>query len=660
MNIIKKISEKVLVILVSHEKRIAKSYSDFIIEVVDGKVEHINTAQNNSIYQYEDDQSIYLKEYKYNKIENDFVNIDFYSNGNDKVNLQIVYENGKFLIKSKNDVMYLEETSEIQFIDDYKKELDTEEEVNQSKYELSSLKYVKDPKLSVKEIYKLAISNLIKMKKRTLFLAFPLIAIIVLVLFSVNSVISASFVDYQHTVFTDSRIFTMNFDKGYAQMNTEVSRFGFTKFYDEFTKENPNIEPVLNYSSTFYFNLPNFTQLDKNRYEINGFSLLSFEQLNEEQLIYGRMPENAAEIVVEKWVLENALENSTAKNFMSVGSFINKKVSLANKEVSLKDKDSTYTIVGIADNDQNTVYMNKWALLNIFPSNIKKYGVRICSHSELEKLIGHKLGDELSSTDIIGNSDNVMYIGKKVDYDVDLTYYVSKIMSFNSYGFDLAVPDDEYDKVLKYVLKVNYEQFEVFCENEEERKQVENFVDNVKEYYSSGDLKANAEFGYDSLIQDFEDVKFDISYRSKYQNTIDPIEKEAMKNVLSRLLITITIVAISGVIVFFTMKSYAIKNIYDIGVFRAIGIKKRSLSLVYGLEILLISLMTTLAGGTACYLITNLIASIPIINSTISISLPLYLVCTFGMIILNVIVGILPVKMYMRLTPSQILTKYDI
>ena len=661
MNIIKKISEKVLVILVSHEKRIAKSYSDYIIEVSDGKIDSVNKNSGDGIYHYEDDQSIYLKEYQYKHIETDQVNIDFYSNDNKKINLQIVYENGKFLIKSDNDIVYLDNRSETKFIDDYKKALDTEEEVSQNNYELKQLKYVKDPKLSAKEIYKLAMSNLTKVKKRTLFLAFPLIAIIVLVLFSVNSVISASFIDYRHLVYSDSRIFTINLEKGYPYMNSEVSKFGFSKFYDEFREKNPNIEPVQHYASKFYFNLPDFSQLDSERYEINGFSFLSTEHVSKEQLIYGRMPENASEIVVEKWVLENALENTTAQNFMDVSSFINKKIALENKEVTLKDQNNTYTIVGIADNDQNTIYVNKWVLFTIYPSEIKKYGFRLISHSELEKLLEHELSNEFSSTDIIANYDNwSLYVGRKLSYDTDLTYTITKQISFNGFGFDIAVPDDHYDNLVRYVSMSNYDEFEVFCETEEEKKQVMKFVDSVKGYYASGELKATEEFGYDSHKQDFPDVKFDITYKSKYDNIADPVEEEMVKNVLARLLITITIIVISIIIVFFTMKSYAIKNIYDIGVFRAIGIKKSSLTYVYGLEILIISLLTTFIGGTLCYLITNVIAGIPIISTTVSISLPLYLGCTFGMVALNVLVGVLPVNMYMRLTPSQILTKYDI
>ena len=45
---------------------------------------------------------------------------------------------------------------------------------------------------------------------------------------------------------------------------------------------------------------------------------------------------------------------------------------------------------------------------------------------------------------------------------------------------------------------------------------------------------------------------------------------------------------------------------------------------------------------------------------SIAISFPMFIYVTFGLIAINVIVGVLPVALYMRLTPSQILSKYDI
>ena len=95
MNILKKISKTTLVILVSHEKRVAYSYSDIIIELKDGKVTGTKTLDNKNGYEFEDDQNIYLKELNYENIENDNVKISYYTSSKDKINLNIVYKNNK-------------------------------------------------------------------------------------------------------------------------------------------------------------------------------------------------------------------------------------------------------------------------------------------------------------------------------------------------------------------------------------------------------------------------------------------------------------------------------------------------------------------------------------------------------------------------------------
>ena len=91
MNILKKISKTTLVILVSHEKRVAYSYSDLIIELKDGKIVGSKELENNSNYQYEDDQNIYLKELNYESIDSQTVNLSYYSNTDKQINFKIEY-----------------------------------------------------------------------------------------------------------------------------------------------------------------------------------------------------------------------------------------------------------------------------------------------------------------------------------------------------------------------------------------------------------------------------------------------------------------------------------------------------------------------------------------------------------------------------------------
>ena len=660
MNIIKKISKTTLVILVSHEERIARSYSDYMIEVCDGKITSQKQLINNSQYEYEDNHNIYLKEYSYQKLANEEVNIDFYSNDQAKISLQIVYHKGKFHIKSDQDIVYVDKNSDIEFLYKEREVLDTETEINDISYELTPLKYTKTPSLSFKEKIKLTSTNLKKMKKRTLFLAFPLILIVVLCMFSIHNMISVSKVNKTSIVFSDSRIYNLNTEKKDLTVNRDMLLFGFKHMYQDFTNKNPNIEFILDNQTTFKFKLPKYAQLESKTYDLSGFSFLTTDVLDEQSIIYGRMPETIFEIVVEKTVLERAIKNSTLGNFMDVRSFIGKEINAGNS-INVKDKPVSYTIVGITDNLENTIYVNKWMLFDLYPSTIRKNGTNIISLSEIQKI-----SDKYNEYTL---NDNEVLVNKKygisnindttLNNDPTLKFNIKKIIEDNDSLYDVILPDSAYEKIKLSVLAENYSETFLYCENENEVKQVEEYFNNVKEYYLSGDLKATKENGFTG-ISDNTDVKISFTFFSRYNEILNPHLEEARKAVNSRIIITLTILLVSGIIIFFSMKSYAIKNIYDIGVYRALGIKKGSIVFVYALEVLAISFKTTFIGGTLYYLVNNILSTIPIIQGVTSISFGLYAIVTGGLIVLNVIIGIIPVSLYLRLTPSQILTKHDI
>ena len=659
MNIIKKISEKTLVILVSHEERIATSYSDYVIRVKDGKVVSNKSVSDSTIYDYEDDQNIYLKEYSYSNLSDNNLNIDFYSNHNKKINLKIVYEKGKFFIQSDDEIVLVNNESEIKLIDEHKKVIDTTNISIDNDYHLEELEYVKNPTLPLKEKIRLAFSNLNKLRKRTFVISIPLFIMILLVLFSVQSIISAKNFDRQSIAFSDSHIYRVNTTKLDPLVTNNVAKFGFSKFYDEL-REDLSIEPVLDCSTTtkLNFTLPSFNQISNKKYYLDGFSILSLDFVREEDLIYGRLPENAREIVVEKWVIENALKDSSLSNFMSLTSFINKDVYILHQSYSLK-------IVGIANNNENSVYLNKWVLFDLAVSNIRRDDYSIISLSEYKKMHPDFSVENVNIDECIVNTESSSKFSILSDESIninqssELKVYVKAYMNLSD-SFDIIVNDELYDKIFRNICIGDYINFYLYCKNKDEVNDLEAFIEEKAPYYASGELKALVENGFTPYDALHPDVKLQLKLYSDYNDIIEPYVIEANKTFSSRILITITVVLISVIIVFFSMKSYAIKNIYDIGVYRAIGIKKSSIAFVYAFQVLIISLKSTLVGGFLAFVITQFIASIPLIDTTLVISFNLFIICTSLMIMLNILVGTIPVLLYMRLTPSKILTKYDI
>ncbi len=656
MNILKKISKTTLVILVSHEKRVAYSYSDIIIELKDGKVTGTKAIDNKNGYEFEDDQNIYLKELNYENIENDNVKISYYTSSKDKINLNIVYKNNKVYIESNQPVIVLDNSNEIKLIDDYKKVLDTEKAVEVSSFELEKLEFVKTPGLSFKERISLAVNNNKKMKKKTTFLSITLFVVVVLTLLCIQSIITASFVDKQKLTNTDSRIYNIYMDKGSAQIDDRAGKFGFDLFYKDFLTENPEIEPVINFHTRASYTMSTFTQLGNKEYYLSNFSVLPLSTLKDDSLIYGRLPENPMEIVVDKWVLENAINGSTLNNFMNVASFLN-------QNVNFEYMNSDVTIVGISETNQNSVYVNKWTMIDIYMGSLNKTSITFCSLSEFEKHLGRKLNIELASRECLWNlsksaPSTLDYFRYNSDYDMEFT--IVKSVDFEGFPYTTIVSDDAYYDILRSVIKREYNILNVVCENEEEVAKVDQFINERKELFASGEIKANLEFGYTGPTPENEDVKLELNATSEYNKKLQPYYDEAEKIISSRVLITFTILVISVLIVLFSMKSFAVSNIYDIGVYRALGIKKSSVISIYAFEILFINLKTTLIGGILCYIVTNIISSIPIIYVDFAISFMTFVLVTFGLMLINIIVGIIPITRYMRLTPSQILTKHDL
>ena len=105
------------------------------------------------------------------------------------------------------------------------------------------------------------------------------------------------------------------------------------------------------------------------------------------------------------------------------------------------------------------------------------------------------------------------------------------------------------------------------------------------------------------------------------------------------------------------MRSSLFSRINDIGVYRALGVKKFDIYKIFLSEILIITAITSLLGVFTISFVVNKINEIIEI-----IYYPWYvpIVTLAFMFINNTLVGLLPVYNLMRLTPSQILSKYDI
>lgn len=161
MSILKSISKECLVLLVTHEKRIADFFADRIIEIRDGKVYRDEKNDRAGSYERSDDANIYLKELTCKAINEENLDVKIYGEDACKIKLNFAWKDGKLYIQKdmSADIVLEGVESGVHMVDAKRPKLDMEE-VEKFSYDLPKLKSKGKAVLTFKEIWRLAIENI--------------------------------------------------------------------------------------------------------------------------------------------------------------------------------------------------------------------------------------------------------------------------------------------------------------------------------------------------------------------------------------------------------------------------------------------------------------------------------------------------------------------
>ena len=155
----------------------------------------------------------------------------------------------------------------------------------------------------------------------------------------------------------------------------------------------------------------------------------------------------------------------------------------------------------------------------------------------------------------------------------------------------------------------------------------------------------------------YKDVKFEVT--DIYKNQLASYESEKQEKLLSVGIICAAVILITIIVLYFTMKANAIRKIYDIGVYRSIGISKSSIYIAFIFELLLISSLTTLVGATLTYLVTTFISNIPLLGISLGVTPLSFVITVIVLFAINILIGIIPMIILLNMTPAKLTAKYD-
>ena len=671
MNIIKAISKEKLVILVTHEKEIAEFYSDRIIEILDGTVVSDRLNSNEGKLDLSIDTTIHLKDMAYQKeLEQGSVRVHLYSDREElPPRINVVIRNGSIYVDTGG--VYHRGAEDIQLVDDhyqgftkemyekYQFDYDTyykdaekieEAKLIQEQEEGKAASTRKDNRLKVqqkaarslpkkphyKPIYTffnslgkglVKVSHYSRLKKILL----------------VGFIISAMFVLYSVSAYLGVRRVTddafMTADRSYVQINTGPLT---ADQYEQLKAQLLEIEGtkyVMPGNSMLTISLPLRDYLQSSdRSATRPVSLASTDLLTEGDLIAGRLPEKDTEIVMDRQVFKLLMQSPSQLREVGADSL----ESMLGRPAKLGFFLPEYTIVGVCDRLNPSIFVTGSEIDKIVMQSLNYGGGDLASHAPIEedKILPYSLFAEEESLQIVKGqapeNDYEVLAPDTLQWEVRL----GRKLNIKVNGENLVVSGFYHDDWGGLGLYVT------------DHTALINSLPQFKEITVSSTDKTAL---IDALRQ-----------TNAYEVT-DLYEQDAERyrlnreGVIARTLMTgLVLIGVSLLEMYLMLRASFLSRVKEIGVLRAIGLKKSDIYKMFIGEITAITLLTTLPGMAFMGYILYHLANNELFQSSIMMNGLIFGATLVAVYLFNLFAGLLPVFGTLRKTPAQILARNDV
>lgn len=628
MNIIKSISKDRLVLLVTHEKDIAKFYSTRIIELKDGKIVSDRENDSTRYLDYQIENRIYLKDMPVcKKFRDGEVNVGVYGNEEVQANINIAIRGGNLYIDTGGAYNVVGDDANIELIDDHYRAIDSEN------YEKNSFEYDKYLPKNYKPKYTpiyTPFNNLTKgfksiarfnKGKKVLLIGFVFAAMFAF--FAISNIMGVKTVKPSYYITDNVHYLTVS---NTAKNEDMINKVAGTKGIKYAIPGNSKVGLNLDIKDCY--------QMSAAEAKISGSLALS-SVLEKKELKIGRMPENDHDI---------AIDNSVARKFIKDGSGKNagiiSKRDLPGMKIKLKSGEQ-YIISGIVDTHSPSIYVNDSQYMNILINSSADKSENKSGDMENQENDG-EIRDYSKSSGLTikrGHAPENLYqviVNENRADDMPLNKTISTKMN----GHLLTVVGYYNSDKIEGTYYVSPDT--IRADYIGRQKVLTAYADDVHE--AQNQLKAE---GINAKINSEE------AY-TEYRNT----NKNKVRNAILAALI---ILAISLMEIYLMLRSSFLSRIKEVGTMRAIGLKKREVRRVFSGEIVAITILTAIPGIAIMYYFLGNIIRISDSFKMMYMVNPMTAVITFALLLLfNLVAGLLPVFTTMRKKPAQILSRTDI
>lgn len=648
-SLLRQASKESLVIMVTHEERIARFFADRIITLNNGVIASDSEEWHRGSLNAETDDTIYTGDLESSEASDGNVTLKLLTEpGASPVGLTVVALRDRIVLKlSDPRAVSLSTNDESPRIVEGERPnltLDVLENTeNEAQRALFADEEAQEAKagsgITVPMMFRNASQLNHEKSIRRAGMKVFLCLLTVVTLLTAGDFIALSKIDPEDFVTTDSHLLMITIEQGKELNPDYVSSTNLTlssrvKDFIHTLAESgldfdfvPDTNVIARYTATV------FPQLGSESMRLpRSFSYVPLDRFDESTLIYGRMPESSQEVVMDRQVIEAMLADGDGivqNSIVGLEYFLGVRLELESRNYSL-------TVVGISDSKDRSVYASRTALLTI-----RGGGIRVLGLSEFKKMMS---GSEVDYSDVTLGDDECI-----VNYTTAGSGYQHLIGNYYSIG-----------NVKRYLITdvagiEGSDALAVVSDSQLDELMVEGF--NTRQLYLYCTDKTAMRSFINKAVR--SDGTISVRIVDPYQDQYDEYLKAAAIRTDARSIVTATVLAVCLIMLYLLCRTQARERIKLLAVYRLLGIPNRKLHVIFLFEGVISALTAIVPSALITWAAVVFIKTRTEIELSIILSRQAVTITVLGILIYYLFMSVLPLFKLLRLPPAQLAAKYD-
>lgn len=642
-SLLKKLSKTSLVVMVTHEERLADFFADRIITIEEGNIVSDRTEWERGSLASADNNTVYAGDLKDDSFSSDKVSVRVLAADDAApADITLVIEGGRIIVKTddKRLVMCSKSADSPVIKEGSRPKLDLDQleadAADEAEPVLPPQKKASRAGLGLKMVFSEMRTTASKKKLRNAAAGLFIVLLSLMLLIAVSDIVSAARIKPEEFISADKHVLGIILDKGPGFNDRtfwEVRDYS-PRLMQILEEEGLDVDfiPDTNQRFTFVSDLlPQYGYLPMS---LGKYNLVDLDRFDPNTLVYGRMPERYDEIVVDRWVIKK----STDKDGI-VQNLIPDNAYMIGKRLSIGSSQYYPVIVGICDSGEPSVYISQAGMLAC-----GIHGIDMIPYSEFVSITGIELAPVEPGEAVLIDDNVGQYMMSRLGTTTTVRnvapFYLREAVKVGDNGnyritAPMIISDEEVAPLLRNAVET-VSHFSIWCADKTA----------VKKALSE---KVKGEFG--DLIK--LDVKDD--YSSEYSAFMSG----RTVRLQTRFIITAAIGLLCLVMLYVIQRFRVRDRIGMIAVYRMLGIPRRDSIGVFILENILLTLKFAVPAVLLAWAVVTLLPILGVGGLSIEIPVWVPFATIAGIIIVEVAVAVIAVLRLLGMPPAKLASKYD-